>query len=194
MLPALPDQLLARADDQRPRRNADLGKNVAREMGDQRMIDAQGAFEMAAAASGAVVKRCRHFLDFLIRQPRIAQQASPQHSRDSEMAPVDGKQQLRPVAGHVAGIAGCPIHLARHTAAGALGADADVVIERDPVVGVLQDGGKGLQKTPGAILKVEIFNVIPNRKTLPLNDLGLLRTGERLLPLLSAYRLHRISW
>ena len=145
-------QLLANADRQRPRNDADLGENVASQVGDQGVVDPHGALEMAAAAGGAVVERLGHLLDLVIGQARIAQQPRPQNARDGEVPPINGQQQLRAVARKVLLVARRQVDLALDGAARALRADADVVIQGQAVVGVLQDGGEGLQETAGAVL------------------------------------------
>ena len=72
------------------------------------------------------------------------------------------------------GIAGRQVDLALRRAARALGADPDVVIERQPVVGVFQDGGEGFEESARAVPYVEVLDVVADRQALLADDLGLL--------------------
>ena len=73
------------------------------------------------------------------------------------------------------GVARRLIDLALRGAARAFRADADIVIQRQPVVGVLQDRGKGLQKAPRPVLNVEVLDVIADRQSLAFDNFRLFR-------------------
>ena len=78
-------------------------------------------------------------------------------------------------------IPGRQVDLAFQGAARTLGADAHVMVQREAIVRMFQDGGKGFQKSPGAVPGREVLNVIAHRQTLLLDDFRLLRRSKALL-------------
>jgi hypothetical protein len=142
------------------------------------MVDPHRTFEVASAAGVTGVESLGHLLDFLIRQPGIAQDAPPQNAGYGEMAAVYRQQQLGAMARNVARVAGRQINMTFGGAAGTFGADPDVMIEGQSVIGVFEDGRESFQKPLRTVAYIEVFDVVTDWQALSANYLRLLGGSE----------------
>jgi hypothetical protein len=159
-------------------------------MSHQAVVDSHGALEVTPPAGGAIPEGICHLLQLFICKSGIAEDSGPQNPRYREMTPVDREQQFRSVAGDIPLVTGNFIYLAIGAASGTLGADPNVLIQGNAVVGVFQDGCEGFEKAARTIIDVEILDMIPNGQTLSLDYIRFPWNGKSLLSFFLSKRSH----
>ena len=87
------------------------------------------------------------------------------------MPSINAQQQLGPVTWNILEITGRLIDLTGCGTPGAFGAHSDEMIQRHPIIGMFENGGKGLKKPAWPIGDIVIFDMISNLQLLRVNHL-----------------------